>query len=107
VDPVPDPPLLRKYGSAGNRTRDFWVTNEYSTENDLEGNGCNLTMMQHASTCHISLRPVRLRSKHNDIECDPVQTPTALISQKYFFTCTDVTWSFIPAPENVETEHIQ
>jgi hypothetical protein len=25
VDPVPDPLLLRKSGSAGNRTRDLWV----------------------------------------------------------------------------------
>jgi hypothetical protein len=25
VDPVPDPLLLRKSGSAGNRTRDFWI----------------------------------------------------------------------------------
>jgi hypothetical protein len=27
VDPVPDPLLLRKSGSAGNRTKDFWVRN--------------------------------------------------------------------------------
>jgi hypothetical protein len=26
VDPVPDPLLLRKSGSAGNRTRAFWIT---------------------------------------------------------------------------------
>jgi hypothetical protein len=26
VDPVPDPLLLRKSGSAGNRTRNFWVS---------------------------------------------------------------------------------
>jgi hypothetical protein len=26
VDPVPDPLLLRKSGSAGNRTRDLWVS---------------------------------------------------------------------------------
>jgi hypothetical protein len=25
VDPVPDPLRLRKYGSAGNRTRDLWI----------------------------------------------------------------------------------
>jgi hypothetical protein len=25
VDPVPDPLLLRKSGSAGNRTRDLWI----------------------------------------------------------------------------------
>jgi hypothetical protein len=25
VDPVPDPPLLRKSGSAGNRTQDLWI----------------------------------------------------------------------------------
>jgi hypothetical protein len=25
MDPVPDPPLLRKSGSVGNRTRDLWV----------------------------------------------------------------------------------
>jgi hypothetical protein len=29
VDPVPDPLLLRKSGSAGNRTRDLWI---YSQE---------------------------------------------------------------------------
>jgi hypothetical protein len=29
VDPVPDPPLLRKCSSAGNRTRDLWI---YSQE---------------------------------------------------------------------------
>jgi hypothetical protein len=28
VDPVPDPLLLRKSGSAGNRTRDLWVCNQ-------------------------------------------------------------------------------
>jgi hypothetical protein len=26
VDPVPDPLLLRKSGSAGNRTQDLWVS---------------------------------------------------------------------------------
>jgi hypothetical protein len=28
VDPVPDPPLHRKYGSAGNRARDLWVRSQ-------------------------------------------------------------------------------
>jgi hypothetical protein len=28
VDPVPDSPLLRKSGSAGNRTRDLWVCSQ-------------------------------------------------------------------------------
>jgi hypothetical protein len=28
VDPVPDPLLLRKSGSAGDRTRDFWVCSQ-------------------------------------------------------------------------------
>jgi hypothetical protein len=28
VDPVPDPLLLKKSGSAGNRTRDLWVTSQ-------------------------------------------------------------------------------
>jgi hypothetical protein len=39
VDPVPDPLLLRKSGSAGNRTRDLLVWEEgegtdYKEEND-------------------------------------------------------------------------
>jgi hypothetical protein len=32
VDPVPDPLLLRKSGSAGNRTRDLWVDCAYRTK---------------------------------------------------------------------------
>jgi hypothetical protein len=28
MDPVPDPLLLRKYGSAVNRTRDLWVSSQ-------------------------------------------------------------------------------
>jgi hypothetical protein len=28
VDPVPDPLLLRKFGSAGNRTRNLWICNK-------------------------------------------------------------------------------
>jgi hypothetical protein len=28
VDPVPDLPLLRKSGSAGNRTRDLWICSQ-------------------------------------------------------------------------------
>jgi hypothetical protein len=28
VDPVPDPLLLRKFGSAGNGTWDLWVSNQ-------------------------------------------------------------------------------
>jgi hypothetical protein len=28
VDPVPDPLLLRKFGSAGNRTRDIWISSQ-------------------------------------------------------------------------------
>jgi hypothetical protein len=28
MDPVPDPLLLRKFGSAGNRTRDLWVSSQ-------------------------------------------------------------------------------
>jgi hypothetical protein len=28
VDPVPDPLLLRKSGSAGNRTRELWVRSQ-------------------------------------------------------------------------------
>jgi hypothetical protein len=28
VDPVPDPLLLRKSGSAGNRTQDLWVSSQ-------------------------------------------------------------------------------
>jgi hypothetical protein len=28
VDPVPDPVLLRKSGSAGNRTRDLWICSQ-------------------------------------------------------------------------------
>jgi hypothetical protein len=31
VDPVPDPLLLRKSGSAGNRTQDLWVSSEEVT----------------------------------------------------------------------------
>jgi hypothetical protein len=28
VDPVPDPLLLRKFGSAGNRTQDLWISSQ-------------------------------------------------------------------------------
>jgi hypothetical protein len=28
MDPVPDSLLLRKFGSAGNRTRDLWVSSQ-------------------------------------------------------------------------------
>jgi hypothetical protein len=28
VDPVPDPVLLRKSGSFGNRTQDLWICNQ-------------------------------------------------------------------------------
>jgi hypothetical protein len=28
VDPLPDPQLLRKYGSAGNRIRDLWICSQ-------------------------------------------------------------------------------
>jgi hypothetical protein len=32
VDPVPDPLLCRKFGSAGNRTREHWVSNQEQDE---------------------------------------------------------------------------
>jgi hypothetical protein len=28
VDPVPDPLLLRKFGTAGNRTQDLWINSQ-------------------------------------------------------------------------------
>jgi hypothetical protein len=37
VDPVLDPPLLRKSGSAGNRTRDFWICSQELWSLDLRG----------------------------------------------------------------------
>jgi hypothetical protein len=37
VDPVPDPLLLRKSGSAGNRTRGLWVCNQELWPQDHRG----------------------------------------------------------------------
>jgi hypothetical protein len=37
VDPVPDPLLLRKSGSAGNLTRDLWVSNQELWQPDHRG----------------------------------------------------------------------
>jgi hypothetical protein len=34
MDPVPDPLLLRKSGSAGNRTRDLWICSNISADCD-------------------------------------------------------------------------
>jgi hypothetical protein len=36
VDPVPDPLLLRKSGSAGNRTRDLCLKHDKSVGSDLK-----------------------------------------------------------------------
>jgi hypothetical protein len=41
VDPVPDPLLLRKSGSAGNRSRDLWVNNQQLWPLDHKGGGAN------------------------------------------------------------------
>jgi hypothetical protein len=41
MDPVSDPLLLRKSGSAGNRTRDFWVCSQELLE--LDQRSCQLT----------------------------------------------------------------
>jgi hypothetical protein len=37
VDPVPDPLLLRKFGSAGNRTRDLWICSQELQSLDHRG----------------------------------------------------------------------
>jgi hypothetical protein len=37
VDPVPDPLLLRKSGSAGNRTRDLWICSQELWSLDQRG----------------------------------------------------------------------
>jgi hypothetical protein len=37
VDPVPEPLLLRKSGSAGNRTRDLWVSSQAFWQLDHRG----------------------------------------------------------------------
>jgi hypothetical protein len=37
VDPVPDPLLLRKSGSGGNRTRDLWVSSQELLSLDHRG----------------------------------------------------------------------
>jgi hypothetical protein len=42
VDPVPDPLLLRKCGSAGNRTRDLCVCSQELWSLDHKGGPCDL-----------------------------------------------------------------
>jgi hypothetical protein len=38
VDPVPDPLLLRKSGSAGNRTQDLWICSQklYEIKDEID-----------------------------------------------------------------------
>jgi hypothetical protein len=42
VDPVPDLLLLRKSGSAGNRTRDFWICSQELSPLDHRGGHINI-----------------------------------------------------------------
>jgi hypothetical protein len=60
VDPVPDPLLLRKSGSAGNRTRDLWVSS------------------QELCVIHALIRSVALHGKN-----DKVSTLCAACVQKF------------------------
>jgi hypothetical protein len=50
VDPVPDPLLLRKSGSAGNRKRDLWICSQELWPLDQSDN----TMINNNVSCHIS-----------------------------------------------------
>jgi hypothetical protein len=45
VDPVPDPLLLRKSVSAGNRTRDLWVSSQELRPLDHRGGLLALSVM--------------------------------------------------------------
>jgi hypothetical protein len=40
VDPIPDPLLLRKSGSSGNRTRDLWLCSQELWPQDHRGGQC-------------------------------------------------------------------
>jgi hypothetical protein len=60
VDPVPDPLLLRKAGSAGNRTRDLWVCNQELWT--LDHRGCQQMHMSHKITHHA-------QTKHSTQNC--------------------------------------
>jgi hypothetical protein len=60
VDPVPDPLLLRKSGSAGNRTRDFWVSSQELWPLDHKGGPPLGRSMLKYNHCSISIfRSVR------------------------------------------------
>jgi hypothetical protein len=45
MDPVPDPLLLWKSGSAGNRTRDLWICSQEFWPLEHKGGLCNVTML--------------------------------------------------------------
>jgi hypothetical protein len=49
VDPVPDPLLLRKYDSTGNRTRDLWICSQELWPPDHRGGQSFIIFLQNMS----------------------------------------------------------
>jgi hypothetical protein len=47
VDPVPDPQLLRKSGSAGNRTRDLWICSQEQGIKEIEVSSLGFKLWWH------------------------------------------------------------
>jgi hypothetical protein len=68
MDPVPDPPLLRKSGSAGNRIRDLWICSQKLWPLDHRGGqGAVLAVKMYAGTAiryNPGFRPV-LQGRHS------------------------------------------
>jgi hypothetical protein len=58
VDPVPDPLLLRKFGSAGNPTRDLWICSQELRSQDHSGGRETQCLEPNIHNAEISIQDV-------------------------------------------------
>jgi hypothetical protein len=87
VDPVLDPLLLRKSGSAGNRTRDLWIRSQKLVPLDHRGGPVNVTY-----TAYLQLQDTRKcsLSNHSHSEVRTAMPLVQLFDFRKFLSCVSL-----------------
>jgi hypothetical protein len=76
VDPVPDPLLLRKSGSTGNRTQDLWVSSQELWPLDHRGGlGVHAAQRRAAYGLRVSVEALVFTNSANAFRPDLVHQP--------------------------------
>jgi hypothetical protein len=96
VDPVPDPLLLRKSGSAGNRTWDLWICGQELRPLDHKGDHLKITNNFHLKLIFNEINKANFKQFPHSHDVEPHRNPRVTYPFSYYRWINNTSLSLKP-----------